>query len=152
MDLNLLWRWTSTYQNLKGWPSQKCELQSFVFQKVPIWQRLLANQLGQFEYNFRYLKWFFRKLPQKLRSAFCCLFVLTLASERGVLYGNDVLSILAVSAKKWYSSFLKKVFFFQKICFKVKVLKMFETFTDCDIKTCRSLKRKAILKIPSIVF
>ena len=70
MDLSLLWWWTSTYQNLKGWPSQKCELQSFVFQKVPIWQRPLANQLGGFEYNFRYLKRFFRKVRRKLRSAF----------------------------------------------------------------------------------
>ena len=40
-------------QNMKGWVSQKCELQSFVFQKVLIWQRFLANQ-----YNFRCLKWF----------------------------------------------------------------------------------------------
>ena len=31
-------------------------------------------------------------------------------------------SILVVSAKKRYSSFLKKLFVFQKICFKVKVL------------------------------
>ena len=51
-------------------PSQKCELQSFVFQKVPIWQRPLANQLGGFEYNFRCLKRFFRKVRRKLRSAF----------------------------------------------------------------------------------
>ena len=29
---------------------------------------------------------------------------------------------------------------------------MFETFTDCHIKTCRSLKRRAILKIPSTFF
>ena len=55
--------------------------------------------------------------------------------------------------KKRYSSFLEKVFVFQKICFKVKVLKTFETFTDCrHIKTCRYLKRRAILKIPSTVF
>ena len=60
----------SHQQNLKGWPSQTCELQPFCFQNVPIWQRLLANQLGGFEYNFRCLKWFFRKLPRKLRSAF----------------------------------------------------------------------------------
>ena len=50
------------------------------------------------------------------------------------------------------SSFFKKVFVLQTICFKAKVLKTFETFTDCHIKTCRSLKRRAILKIPSIVF
>ena len=55
---------------LKGWPSKKCELQFFVFQKVPIWQRPLANQLGGIEYNFRSLKRFFRKVRRKLRSAF----------------------------------------------------------------------------------
>ena len=70
MDLSVLWWWTSLYQNLTGWPSQKCEHQSFVFQKVPIWQQLLANQLEGFECNFRCLKWFFRKLPRKVRSAF----------------------------------------------------------------------------------
>ena len=37
---------------------------------MPIWQRLLANQLGGFEYNSRCLKWFFRKVPRKLPSAF----------------------------------------------------------------------------------
>ena len=46
-----------------------------------------------------------------------------------VLYGNDAFSILVLSTKKRYSSFLKKVFVFQKICFKVKVLKMFKNFT-----------------------
>ena len=59
---------------------------------------------------------------------------------------------LVVSTEKRYSSFLKKVFVFQKICFKVKVLKKFETFTGRHIKACRSLKRRTILKIPSIVF
>ena len=75
------------------------------------------------------------------------LFVLALASERAVLNGNDVFSILVVSTKNRYSSFLKKVFVFQKICLKVKVLKTFETLIDCHIKTCRSLTRRAILKI-----
>ena len=42
-------------------------------------------------------------------------------------YGKDASSILALSTKKQYSSFLKKVFVFQKTCFKVKVLKTFET-------------------------
>ena len=69
-----------------------------------------------------------------------------------VLYGNDVFSILVRPTKKRYSSLLKKVFVFLKICFKVKVLKMFKIFTDHHIKTCRSLKRRAILKIPSTVF
>ena len=66
-----------------------------------------------------------------------------------VLYGNDAFSILVLPTKKQYSSFLKKVFVFQKICFKVKVLKMFKISTDCHIKTCRSHKQRAILKIPS---
>ena len=42
------------------------------------------------------------------------LFVLTLASDRVVLYGNDAFSILVLSAKKRYSSFSKKNFIFQK--------------------------------------
>ena len=43
----------------------------------------------------------------------------------------EMFSILVISTKKRYSSFLKKVFVSQKIYFKIKVLKMFETFTDC---------------------
>ena len=35
-----------------------------------MWQQPLANQLGGFEYNFRCLKRFFRKVRRKLRSAF----------------------------------------------------------------------------------
>ena len=70
MDLSLLSLRTFTQQNLKCWPCQKSKLQPFVFRKVPIWQRLLANQLRWFEYNFRCLKWLASKLPQKLWSAF----------------------------------------------------------------------------------
>ena len=33
------------------------------------------------------------------------LFVLTLASDTAVLYGNDALSILVLTTKKWYSIF-----------------------------------------------
>ena len=65
-----------------------------------------------------------------------------------VFYENDALSILVLSTKKGYSSFLKKVFIFQKSCFKVKVLKTFKIFTDCRIKTCQSLKWRNISKIP----
>ena len=60
---------------------------------------------------------------------FICLNIL--ASDMPVLYENDGFSILVISIKKQYFSFLKKVFVFQKICFKVKVLKMFNIFTDC---------------------
>ena len=68
------------------------------------------------------------------------------------LNGNDVFSVLVLSTKKRFFSFLKKVFVFQKICFKVNVLKTFKISTDCHIKTCRSRKQKAILKIPIVPF
>ena len=80
------------------------------------------------------------------------LFVLTLASDMTVLYENDAFSVLVLSTKKRYSNFLKKVFVFQKTSFKVKVLKMFKISSNCHIKTCPSLKRRTILKIPSTVF
>ena len=44
-------------------------------------------------------------------------------------------SVLVFSTKKWFSNFLKKVFVFRKIFFKVKVLKALEIFSDCHIKT-----------------
>ena len=68
------------------------------------------------------------------------------------LYGNDAFSVLVLSTKKQYSRLLKKFFVFRKISFEVKVLKTFKISTDCQIKTCRSLKLRAILKITSIVF
>ena len=40
------------------------------------------------------------------------LFVLTLASGMAVLYGNDALSILVLSTKKLYSTFLVNFFVF----------------------------------------
>ena len=43
-------------------------------------------------------------------------------------------SILVASTKILYSSSLKNVFVFEKICFKDEVLKTFEIFTDCHIK------------------
>ena len=38
-----------------------------------------------------------------------CKFVLTLAFDRAVLYGNIALSFVVLLTKKWYSSSLKKV-------------------------------------------
>ena len=55
------------------------------------------------------------------------LFVLILASDRAVLNGSYVFSILVVSTKKRYSSFLKLVFVFEKIWIKVNALKTFKT-------------------------
>ena len=80
------------------------------------------------------------------------LFVLTLTSDMAVIYGNDAFSVLVLSTKKRCSSFLKKVFFFQKICFKVKLLKTFKISTDCHVKVRWSLKQGAILKFSSIIF
>ena len=59
-----------------------------------------------------------------------------------------MLSILVLSTKKQYSSFLKSVCVFQKIYFKVKVLKLFKISSESHMKACRSLKWRAILKIP----
>ena len=61
--------------------------------------------------------------------------ILTLAFDMAVLYGNDSVSILVLSNKKRHSSYLKKIFTFQKICFKV--LKLFKISTDCHMKTCQ---------------
>ena len=69
-----------------------------------------------------------------------------------VLYRNVAFSILVLSTKTRYSSFLKRVYVFQKICFKVKALKTFEISSHCHIKTYQSLKRRAIVKIASTVF
>ena len=60
--------------------------------------------------------------------------------------------LAASVTKSAFKNLLKKVFVFLKICFKVKVFKMFKTFTYCHIKAYRSLKRRSILIIPSIVF
>ena len=102
---------------------------------------------------------FFKKIKQllpKLRSLWQVhfvlpiLFVLTLAFERTVLYGSDAISVLVLSTET--PVFLKKVEDFQKMYFKVTALKMFKISSVCRIKICRSLKRRAILKIPSTVF
>ena len=77
------------------------------------------------------------------------LFVLTLASDRAVLYRNVALSILVLSTKKQHSNFLEKFFVFLKICCKVKVLNTLKISSNCYLKTYQSLKRR---KIPSNLF
>ena len=59
------------------------------------------------------------------------LFVLTLVSDMEVLHGNDEFSILVLSTKKQYSSFLKKAFVSEKLSFKVEVLKRLKISTGC---------------------
>ena len=80
------------------------------------------------------------------------LFVLTLTFDRPVLYQNVAFSVIVLSTKKQCFSFLKKVLVFQKTYFKVKVLKTFKISSNRHLKTCRSLKRRSILKIPNPLF
>ena len=58
-----------------------------------------------------------------------------------------MLSILVLSTKKQYSSFLKCVSVFQKIYVKVKVLKLLKISSNCHIKVCQSLKWRVVSKI-----
>ena len=60
-------------------------------------------------------------------------------SDMTVLYGSDAFSILVLSTKRPYSSFLKEIFIFQKIYFKIKVLKLFKHSTGGFAKACRRL-------------
>ena len=53
---------------------------------------------------------------------------------------------------KMVFQFFKKVLTAQKNHFKVKVLKTFKISRDCHIKTCWSLKWRAVLKIFSTAF
>ena len=52
--------------------------------------------------------------------------VLKLTSDKADLYGSVAFSILVRSTEKQSSSFSKRVFVFQKTCFKVTVLKTFK--------------------------
>ena len=61
-------------------------------------------------------------------------------------------SILVASTKKRYSSCLKKVFLFQKICFKVKVLNTFETLIDCHKKRADLSNGGLFSKSPVLFF
>ena len=75
-----------------------------------------------------------------------------MSSDRAILYEYVAFLIFILSTKKRYSSFLKKVFVSQEICFKVKALNTFKISSDCHIKTCWTLKRRAIFKITSTIF
>ena len=115
---------------------------------------ILHRRLLNWNKIFKKIKWLLSKLRSfwSVHFVITILFVLTLASDMAVLYGNYLFSVLLLSNKIRYSSFFKKVFVFQKICFKVNVLKTFKIFSDCHIKTCRSLKWRAILKITCTIF
>ena len=83
----------------------------------------------------------------------CISVLLTLASDKAVSILQ--FQIFSLSNKKRYSSFLKKVFAFQNIkVLKTLILIWFSWnwFSDLNIKTWGSLKRRAILKVPIIIF
>ena len=60
---------------------------------------------------------------------FPILCVLTLASDKVVLYENVEFPNVVLSRQKQYFRFSKKVLVFQKTYFKVKVLKTFKIFS-----------------------
>ena len=138
-----------------------CQIKLQLLQKVQIWAfGFLVQQINSL--------WEVLKLKQNFRKnkvvtgkhSVLCLGLFyrhhSICLNIGFWYGSFVwqwcVLNLVLSTKNWCSSFLKKVFVFQKICFKAKVLKTFKIFTDCHIKTCLSVKRRTILKIPSTVF
>ena len=103
--------------------------------KIPAFQDYEYGHLGRWYikttlYN-RLLNWktIFEKIKQLLAKprslwlvhfVLTILFVLKLASDMAVSYGNDAFSILVLSTKKRYFSFFMKVFVFQKILLKLK--------------------------------
>ena len=105
-----------------------CQTKLQRLQKVRIWTSgSLVNRINPLQEILK-LKQDFQKIKYSWQNSVLCdrsilyspFFVLTLVSDMVVLYGNDAFSNLMVSSKKQYSSFLKMVFVFQKICFKVK--------------------------------
>ena len=75
--------------------------------------------------------------------------------DRSILYSPSIY----LNIDFWQGSFVWKccalngsTFIFQKICFKAKVVNTLKIPSGCHIKTYWSLKRGAILKIPSAVF
>ena len=93
----------------------------------------------------RFLKWNKIKNKKKLvigkvlffvKSPFCIphSIYLNIGFWQDSFVWNVAFSILVLSTKKRYPSFLKKVFVFQKTCFKIKVLEKFKISSDCHIK------------------
>ena len=92
-------------------------------------------------------------MKELLVGSFCTThsICLNIGFRRAALYRNVAFSNLVPSTKKKDSRFLKQVFVFKQICFKVKVLKTFKISSGCSIKTSKSLKRRAVLKTSSTV-
>ena len=69
VDLSFLWWWTSTYQNPKGWLSQKCELQSFCLSKGAH----MATTSGQSAWRILRSTFFLKLRFLKVRPLVTCL-------------------------------------------------------------------------------
>ena len=80
-------------------------------------------------------RYVFGKTTGETQNDSLSLLGLTMPSDRTDLYRNVTFSILVLSTKKRFFSFLKLVFLFQKICFKFKALKTLKRCSDCHIKT-----------------
>ena len=119
--------------------------------KIDIWVICTLDQLSVLTLKLSYSK----DIVIREKPLFCVLctphfVVLTLAFHRAVFYENITFSIIVLSTKRRYSSFL--FFVFQKTFFKVKALNIFKASTDCQIKKCWSLKQRAVLKILFMFF
>ena len=108
------------------------------------------KEVHKLKQNFQENKIANGKTPFYVIGPFCTHHSICLNIGLAVLNGNDGFLMLVLSTKKHYLSFLKKIFVFQKICFKIKVLKMFKISIDCHIKICPSLKQRVILKSCSL--
>ena len=119
-----------------------------------IWAIGILNQLfirdsySQIKFSKRMKSLFFVISPFGTLHSFC----LNNSFWQGSFVWKCCAFIPSALNQKAELQFFKKGFSFRKTCFWVKALKMFKISSDCHIKTCRSLKRRTILKIPSIVF
>ena len=73
-------------------------------------------------------------------------------SDLTVLYESDAFSILVLSTKKKILQFFEKGFRYPENLLQSQMLKTYKISNDCHTNTCQSLKRRAILKIPSSIF
>ena len=117
-----LWQW------LTG--KKHCQIKLQLLQKVRMW--VFGSLVHQINYlqkvlkpkqNFQKNKIVTGKTLFFVIGPFCThtiLFVLTLASDLTILYGNYVLSILVLSTKKRYSSFMKRFLFSRNSFSKLK--------------------------------
>ena len=77
---------------------------------------------------------------------------LNIVSDLTVLYESDAFSIFVLSTKKKVLQFFEKGSRYPENLLQSQMLKTSKISKDCHTNTCQSLKRRAILKIPSSIF